>query len=171
MDPISHLCWALTIFIFILGFGPVAIVLIVAILPDLPWIDFYLHKFKEAEKKHEKIISIFKSKKGQVMHYLHKHQPNYLRTMHFFMHSLFGWWLFSLIVVLFFRNYLFLSFVYLSHIIIDIPSHGRIRGPILFYPFSKISFNGIEFEEHNWMIIASYSLLILINIALFVPPI
>lgn len=167
MDPISHFWWALTIFVFVFGFHPAVLVIIVAILPDIPWVDFYIHKFKEAEKKHEKIISIFRSKRGQVLHYLHKHKPNFLRTLHFFLHSFFGWWFFTLVLVVFFKSYLILSLVYLSHLLIDIPSHGRTRGPIFFYPFSNISFNGIEFEEHSWMIITSYSLLILINVILF----
>jgi hypothetical protein len=165
MDLISHLFWSLTIFGNILDWKPILVILLISILPDLPWIDYYVHKFKSSRGRF-KIISIFKSDKGAVLKYLHEKKPNFLREAHFFLHSLLAWLILTLIVWIFFSSYWFLSLVYLFHLLVDIFTHTGSRGPALFYPFSRDGFPGIEYEEHRWMVFVSYILLILINVVL-----
>ena len=166
MDIISHLFWSLTIFGNILNWKSILIILLISILPDLPWIDYYVHKFKNAKSKKLKFLSFFRSDKGAVLKYLHESKPNFLREAHFFLHSFLAWFILTLIVWVFFSNYLFLSVVYLSHLLVDIFTHTGSRGPALLYPFSREGLPGWEFEENKWMVILSYVLLILVNLAI-----
>ena len=159
MDPLSHLFWSLTIFHSFINHDTLNAVLIlfISILPDLPWLHFYIYKFKKNKK-----IKFELDKKKEVVEYINKSQPKPFR----FSHSLVTWFVFSFILVLFFKNFLFLSLVYLFHIIVDIPTHSKEKGPSIFYPFSEYRFSGWEFEEHRWLIVISYILLILVNLAI-----
>jgi len=76
MDIISHLLWGLTIFGNVFDWKPILVILLISIFPDLPWIDYYIYKFKNAKTKKLKFLSFFRSDKGAVLKYLHESKPN-----------------------------------------------------------------------------------------------
>jgi len=96
--------------------------------------------------------------------------PAWSQVLYGYSHSLVGLVIFSILIIIFARNYLILIIPYAFHIFLDLFTH--VSDPLvrLFYPF--VNFNsdrlwGINWWEHSWISIVSWTLLILINFGLF----
>lgn len=83
-------------------------------------------------------------------------------------HSLLAWLFFSLILAIFFPSLLVLSLAYLSHILVDIPTHSGTFATRIFYPLSDFHFEGISWVDSKKVLVINFVLLILINIVLLV---
>lgn len=78
-------------------------------------------------------------------------------------HNFFTWLMFTIFLFLIAKDYLIISFCYLFHLIIDIPTHREARP---FYPFSRLRIRGIYFLDDWRVSLMNILLLIIVNIAI-----
>ena len=97
--------------------------------------------------------------------------PVWSTALYGYSHGLIGLVIFSILIIIFARNYLILIIPYAFHIFLDLFTHVSDPLARIFYPFVKYSGDrlwGINWWEHPWTSIVSWTLLILINVGLFI---
>lgn len=161
MDFVSHALWGMTIVRRPELFGAV---FIASNLPDIfgstpYWSICSLRLLKGYKKRGFKALKkAFKS--------LPKAPYTSLLFYHSF-HNLFAWLIFSLILYMFFPTLLILSLAYLSHILVDIPTHKGDFATRIFYPFSDFHFEGASWIRERKIVIANFALILLVNLVIW----
>lgn len=82
-------------------------------------------------------------------------------------HNLFAWGFFTVLLAIFAPRYLILSIAYLSHILVDIPTHGGVFGTRIFYPLSDWHVESVNWIKSGRIIAGNFILLILVNVLLY----
>lgn len=158
MESISHALWAMTV-VREPSLWPAAA--LVANLPDFlgatPQWFFSMGEFKKAYKRGG-LLEIKKTFSA-----LPK-PPDSVLTVYRSTHNLFAWGGFTLLLLLFLPSYSILSLAWLSHILVDIPTHDGEWGTRLFYPFSDFHFKGINWPHSKIVIITNFVLLLVVNV-------
>lgn len=151
MDLISHSLWAITLIRRRDLLGPIALA---ACLPDLfgqSWTIFSrVRRVRQLGLRKVLDVNIVLSEMDLVVY----------RSFH----SLLAWGVFTGLVYLFLHDYLVLSLAYLSHILVDIPVHRGIWATRVFYPFSDFHIEGRNWWQSKRVVLASSSLLLLVNL-------
>lgn len=161
MDLFSHALWGITI---IRHRQLLVLVIGASILPDVGTLPQVFEVLRAYYRDYRK--GIRRSFRQLSADWRDIVPSKFALDFYFVFHSLFAWLIFSLLLLLFARNYLVLSLAYLGHLLIDIPTHHEAKP---FYPFSDFRLRGIYFFDNKWVVLVNFLLLGVTNfvIALF----
>jgi hypothetical protein len=142
MDMIFHMFFGLVISKILYG-DYLFSVMVFSMLPDLIGTIYLqiLHIKTSSKKSIRKFMHDWRNKStfyGKIDKFLYR-----------IAHSILGLVIISVISYFFFENFISLSILYLSHILIDVFTHDKEYSTRLFYPFSDILIQGKNWATNN----------------------
>lgn len=160
MDILSHALWGATI---VRNRELLPLVIGVSVFPDvgsLPQVfevldNYYKDYQKGVKRNFKQLLTDWKNIKPS----------KFAVSFYYFFHNIFVWLAITILLFLVAKNYLVISFVYLLHLIIDLPTHREARP---FFPFSKFRLKGIYFLDNKWVFVVNILLLIIVNVFIFI---